>query len=752
MLQAGISNGKPRRIPTRDITITPRAADEYCPVCESKGWCGASEDGAVAFCKRIQSDQSHGDWGWVHRVEGEPRPPKGERADRMEPIDVARAAREHAAYLETHPHYRDALDALLRLPPGSSRALPLIGVMPHVDSACIYTFAEVDADERVIGISLRHSRTGRKWMCGGSQRGIYIVPTWADTDGPVYLAEGASDVLALSAAGLPAIGRPSNTGGVDHLTTLLARHPGREIVVVGERDPKPDHSWPGRDGAIQTAERLAGGLGRAVRWTLPPDGAKDVRAWLIDAARGHADGPTRGRELAGVLRAASSACHPPPSGQPASAPWSQPTAPPSAYAANGPGLAVTTMSGLLPTPVRWLVPGYIPTGKLTLLAGDGGHGKSTITLDLTGSVTSGRCAFGMTYPDPVRGSVLLISCEDDFGDTVRPRLDVAGADLDRVYRVDGVRGPDGKVQGFNLLCFAQLRDHLLAHPEIALVVIDPAGAYIGGTGIDDHKDSELRALLGPLAQLAADTDTAVILVKHFNKGANAKAVSKVSGSSGYVNAVRAAHIVIPHPDDVKRKLLLPIKLNLCEKPTGLEFRLKGLTRHEADPIVTRYTHLTDADKDTLASQLYRVDWIGEADLDADDAVNPTPPSGKDAVDECARWLALFIGEYAWPDAEVMAAANRHGFKERHLKLAKVALRKHTPPLQSQPVGYGDGWWHWFGDKGQPAPKRPDAVRHINVEIPPETAAVSVGQSVRPAPQNPKSVQTGCENDVSPCPA
>src|SRR5207244_482487 len=81
---------------------------------------------------------------------------------------------------------------------------------------------------------------------------------------------------------------------------------------------------------------------------------------------------------------------------------------------------------------------------------------------------------------------------------------------------------------------------LQARPEGRLVVVDPAGAYIGKSGIDDHKDSDLRALLGPLAELAARHAVTILLVKHLNKGVTAKAVHKVGGSVGYVNAVRAA--------------------------------------------------------------------------------------------------------------------------------------------------------------------------------------------------------------------
>src|SRR5262249_45617376 len=102
-----------------------------------------------------------------------------------------------------------------------------------------------------------------------------------------------------------------------------------------------------------------------------------------------------------------------------------------------------------------------------------------------------------------------------------------------------------------------------------------AGAYIGRAGCDYHRDSELRALLAPLAELAAKRRVAVVLVKHLNKGVSARAVHKVSGSTGYVNSVRAAFLVAPDPQDPDRKLFLPLKFNIGPKPQGFAFRLKG---------------------------------------------------------------------------------------------------------------------------------------------------------------------------------
>src|SRR5262249_41211788 len=140
-------------------------------------------------------------------------------------------------------------------------------------------------------------------------------------------------------------------------------------------------------------------------------------------------------------------------------------------------------------PIRWLVPNYLPLGKQVLIAGDGGHGKSSLTLHLAACLTTGRPAFGLDY-QAAPAEVLLVSCEDDFGDTVVPRLLAAGADLSKIFRVDGTKDQKGKVQPFSLADFQALREELKsrpARPMVRLVVIDPAGAYIGRAGVDEHK-------------------------------------------------------------------------------------------------------------------------------------------------------------------------------------------------------------------------------------------------------------------------
>jgi hypothetical protein len=155
---------------------------------------------------------------------------------------------------------------------------------PHAKQqyARCWTFPEVDAGGCVLGILCRYD-DGSKLRWPGANAGLLLPTQWAERDGPLLLPEGPSDTLALAALNLAAVGRPSNTGGVEHLAELLRHLPAeRSIVVLGENGPKMDGSgrWPGLEGAKSTAAALAAELGRPVCWALPPDGAKDARAWL----------------------------------------------------------------------------------------------------------------------------------------------------------------------------------------------------------------------------------------------------------------------------------------------------------------------------------------------------------------------------------------------------------------------------------------------------------------------------------------
>src|SRR5262249_9524418 len=164
------------------------------------------------------------------------------------------------------PELREELSKVLSVPEKVLGAIE-IGYLPNERA---WVFPEVDGQGNLIGL-LRRYPDGSKRLMAGGKRGLTIPDGWWYCPGPVTIPEGPSDVLALTALGIAAVGRPSNTGGVEMLAKLLADVPAdREIIVLGEYDPKANGHWPGRDGALKVARELAAKLGRPVPWALPP--------------------------------------------------------------------------------------------------------------------------------------------------------------------------------------------------------------------------------------------------------------------------------------------------------------------------------------------------------------------------------------------------------------------------------------------------------------------------------------------------
>jgi hypothetical protein len=388
-------------------------------------------------------------------------------------------------------------------------------------------------------------------------------------------------------------------------------------------------------------------------------------------------------------------------------------------------LVVSSLAVVVPEPVHFLVPDYIPLGMLGMLAGEGGHGKSMTTLELAAALSVGRCAFGLSYPNPLKGKTLLISCEDDWGRTVVPRLAALGADRSKILRVEGVRmKKGGKVLDFHMCHFRELERMLTANPDIRLIVIDPAGAYIGRAGINENHDADLRAVLGPLSETANRTGATVLLIKHLNKSAGVSAVQRVGGSTGYVNAVRFAYMIAPDPDDNDKKLVCPIKANVLPSRTaGLAYRMESIPLEEASAILRRsWSDMKSEDVEELAKQLFRQKWEGSVTTDADAvAGRKQQKATKGDAQRCIDFIREFLGEYAHTDSELEEAVKQAGFSPTTLRNAKGQMRgvpKDDPTrLSSKPKGEGGPWWVWIGSQYERPADRPDPSNHTPTTAP-----------------------------------
>ena len=313
-------------------------------------------------------------------------------------------------------------------------------------------------------------------------------------------------------------------------------------------------------------------------------------------------------------------------------------------------------------PVSWLWPGRIARGKVTMIAGDPGLGKSQITASIAAIVTTGG-SWPVDRGQAEVGDVLFLSAEDDPADTLRPRLEAAGADLRRVHIIDAVsRGYTGdgdhKTRTFSLDADLRVLEAELAkRGNVAAVVIDPISAYLGK--VDSHKNAEVRALLAPLGDLAARHNVAIIAVSHPNKAASTKALMRVSGSLAFVAAARAAYLVLSDAADKRRRLLLPMKNNLGPDATGLAFRIEGATvSSQAGPLATS-----------------RIVWESEpVTMTADEAIQAEAPSkGASAVDEAADWLREVLSAGPVGADEVISMAKQEQISERTLRRARELL-------------------------------------------------------------------------------
>jgi hypothetical protein len=189
--------------------------------------------------------------------------------------------------------------------------------------------------------------------------------------------------------------------------------------------------------------------------------------------------------------------------------------------------------------VRWLVPGRVPLGAVTLLAGDPKLGKSTLGCLYAAAASRGK--FG-----DAPATVLVISAEDGLARVIKPRAAVAGGDLSRigvfdVVDADGARYPDIPEDVFELA--AAIVEH-----QARLIIVDPLNAFLSGS-IDSWKDHGIRRALAPLARLAEEHDCAVLVIVHLNKQRGGDPLYRIGGSIGQVGAARSILGFGRDPDD-----------------------------------------------------------------------------------------------------------------------------------------------------------------------------------------------------------
>jgi hypothetical protein len=325
-----------------------------------------------------------------------------------------------------------------------------------------------------------------------------------------------------------------------------------------------------------------------------------------------------------------------------------------------------------PETVEWLWEGRIAIGKLTLLVGDPGLGKSFLTLDIAARVSRG--APWPDQPNELQGAadVVLLSAEDDVADTIRPRLDNHEADCKRIVVITGVDGNDergGYVRQFDLVRdIDQLRAAIDATDYCRLVIIDPITAYLGKT--DSHVNAEVRSALAPLAALAAERRVAILGVSHLRKG-EGMAIHRTMGSLAFVAAARAAWAVVRDKQNPRQRLLLPVKNNIApDGGNGLAFTIESHGPADA-PVVC---------------------WSADpVTIDVNEAMAAEPKRlGRPAEDreEAGEWLRDALSDGPRPAKEVTEEAIQgEGLSKRTLDRARKAIG-----VESYRESIPGPWW------------------------------------------------------------
>lgn len=324
-------------------------------------------------------------------------------------------------------------------------------------------------------------------------------------------------------------------------------------------------------------------------------------------------------------------------------------------------------SDIAPCPIDWLWQPFLPRGKLAVLDGDPGSGKSLLTVDLAARLSrGGPLPDGQALARP--HTTILLNAEDDPADTVRPRATAAGADLSRVLAAGGPNEPLPPIPG-GIADLTKLVYEFAAD----LLVIDPLSAFLPRSTASNEQAA--RQAIGPLSGLAAETGCAVLLVRHRVGAGGPNAAYRGRGSTGILGLARTAMVLARHPDDPELRVLAMTKTNLGAAGGSLGFRLT------ANGVV---------------------ECTGAVDLSADELCGPTAAQvSRRPRERAAEFLreALASGPRPVSELEKLAA-------ERGISWKTVLRAKEGVGVKSEQVWDGErSHWLWRG----PSAPRPEEV-------------------------------------------
>ena len=284
--------------------------------------------------------------------------------------------------------------------------------------------------------------------------------------------------------------------------------------------------------------------------------------------------------------------------------------------------------------IEWLIYPFIPYGKITIIQGDPGEGKTTLVLQIIARLTKGEAIINEKAKQPI--NVIYQTAEDGLGDTIKPRLLSADADCSKVLVIDDKDTP---------LTMRDVRlEQAIVETKAKLVVLDPIQGFLGAD-VDMHRANKIRPVMKHIAELADKYKCAIILIGHMNKCSMGKSTYRGLGSIDFQAAARSVLIVGRIKDEPEIRVVCQTKSSLAPEAKSIAFRLNKENGFE---------------------------WIGEYDVTADDLLSGTAKGTKKqaAID----FLEEFVLNGAKPQTEIMKLAKEKGFSEKTVRNAKDELK------------------------------------------------------------------------------